>query len=95
MPRPIRRAQRIKGIKVRLEIPPIISRAIQQDGDIHVSARRGVLISVHDRRIGIQPEDRAHPCDGFFRTSNSRVREQGGTGLDLELVTPESDSRIA
>lgn len=48
--------------------------------------RRGVLISVHDRGIGIQPEDRAHLFDGFFRASDSRVREQGGTGLGLALV---------
>ena len=48
--------------------------------------RRGVLISVHDRGIGIRPEDRAHLFDGFFRATDARVREQGGTGLGLALV---------
>jgi len=48
--------------------------------------RRGVLISVHDRGIGIRPEDRARVVEGFFRASDGRVREQGGTGLGLALV---------
>lgn len=48
--------------------------------------RHGVLISVHDRGIGIKPEDRARLVDGFFRASDGRVRQQGGTGLGLALV---------
>jgi len=48
--------------------------------------RRGVLISVHDHGIGITPEDRAHLFDGFFRSSDSRVREKRGTGIGLSLV---------
>ncbi len=48
--------------------------------------RRGVLISVHDRGIGIRPEDRARLTEGFFRAPDQRVREQGGTGLGLALV---------
>ena len=48
--------------------------------------RRGVLISVHDRGIGIRPEDRAYLTEGFYRASDSRVRQQGGTGLGLALV---------
>jgi signal transduction histidine kinase len=48
--------------------------------------RRGVLISVHDRGIGIRPEDRAHLTDSFFRASDDRVRQRGGTGLGLALV---------
>ncbi|MBI4717073.1 MAG: hypothetical protein HY763_04655 [Planctomycetes bacterium] len=48
--------------------------------------RHGVLISVHDRGIGIRPEDRAHLFEGFFRADDSRVRERGGTGLGLALV---------
>ena len=48
--------------------------------------KRGVLISVHDRGIGIKPEDRARLFEGFFRASDARVREQGGTGLGLGLV---------
>lgn len=48
--------------------------------------RRGVLISVHDRGIGIKPEDRARLFEGFFRAADARVREQSGTGLGLGLV---------
>jgi signal transduction histidine kinase len=48
--------------------------------------KRGVLISVHDRGIGISPEDRAHVFDGFYRASDRRVREKAGTGLGLSLV---------
>jgi len=48
--------------------------------------RRGVLISVHDRGIGIRPEDRARLFEGFFRSADGRVRERGGTGLGLALV---------
>lgn len=74
----------------------LIQNAIKYSGEdrylaIDVSedvrrGRRGVLISVHDRGIGIRPEDRAHLFDGFFRAADSRVREQGGTGLGLALV---------
>lgn len=48
--------------------------------------KHGVLISVKDRGIGIQPEDRAHLFDGFFRATDDRVRSQRGAGLGLALV---------
>lgn len=48
--------------------------------------RYGVLISVHDRGIGVQPEDRAHLLEGFFRAKDVRVRQKGGAGLGLALV---------
>ena len=48
--------------------------------------RKGVLISVHDRGIGIRPEDRQRLTEGFFRAADGRVRDQGGTGLGLALV---------
>ena len=48
--------------------------------------RHGVLISVHDCGIGIRPEDRAHLFDGFFRSSDRRVRDKRGTGIGLALV---------
>ncbi len=58
---------------------------IDVDHDTRRGAR-GVLISVHDRGIGIRPEDRAQIFDGFFRASDTRVRERRGTGLGLALV---------
>jgi signal transduction histidine kinase len=48
--------------------------------------RRGVVIAVLDRGIGISAEDRARLFDGFFRSADRRVREKGGTGLGLALV---------
>ena len=48
--------------------------------------RRGVLISVHDRGIGISPEDRRHLFEGFFRADDERVRQRSGTGLGLALL---------
>ena len=46
----------------------------------------GVLITVEDRGIGIRPDDRARVFEGFFRSSDGRVRKTGGTGLGLTLV---------
>ncbi len=57
--------------------------------DVTKDTRRGhagVLISVHDRGIGIRPEDRARLVEGFFRADDDRVRERSGTGLGLSLV---------
>ena len=48
--------------------------------------RRGVLISVHDRGIGVRPADQPHLFDGFFRAQDGRVRKVGGAGLGLALV---------
>lgn len=58
---------------------------IEVTGDVR-RGRSGVLISVHDRGIGIKPEDRARLTEGFFRSQDDRVRQQGGTGLGLALV---------
>jgi len=59
--------------------------AIDVTSDVR-RGRRGVLISVHDRGIGIRAEDRARLTEGFFRAPDDRVRRQGGTGLGLALV---------
>jgi len=48
--------------------------------------RRGALISVHDHGIGIAPEDRRQVFEGFFRASDHRVRQRGGTGLGLAVL---------
>ncbi len=74
----------------------LMNNAVKYSGDerylaIDVTAdtrrgRRGVLVSVHDRGIGIKPTERARVTDGFFRSVDDRVRGQGGTGLGLSLV---------
>jgi signal transduction histidine kinase len=58
---------------------------IEVTGDVR-RGRSGVLISLHDRGIGIRPDDRARLTEGFFRSQDTRVRQQGGTGLGLALV---------
>lgn len=58
---------------------------IEVTGDVR-RGRSGVLISVHDRGIGVRPEDRARLTEGFFRSQDNRVRQVGGTGLGLALV---------
>ena len=47
---------------------------------------KGVLISVHDRGIGVDPAERRHLFEGFYRARDRRVREKSGTGLGLALV---------
>jgi signal transduction histidine kinase len=59
--------------------------AVDVSGDVRRD-RRGVLVSVHDRGIGIRPEDRRHVLEGFFRARDGRVAKQGGAGLGLALV---------
>ena len=54
--------------------------------------RRGVLIMVHDHGIGIRPEDRRHLFEGFYRATDGRVRQRGGTGLGLALAKHIVDS---
>ncbi len=58
---------------------------IEVTGDVR-RGRSGVLISLHDRGIGIRPDDRARLTEGFFRSQDERVRQVGGTGLGLALV---------
>lgn len=57
--------------------------------DVEPDTRRGahgVLISVHDRGIGIRPEERARVFEGFYRSADRRVRDRRGVGLGLALV---------
>lgn len=74
----------------------LIQNAIKYSGDDRYLAidvaqdvrrdRHGVLISVHDRGIGIHPQDRGRVFQGFFRARDGRVAKQGGAGLGLALV---------
>jgi len=74
----------------------LVTNAIKYSGEdryllVEVSpdvrrGRRGILISVHDRGIGIRPADRAFLAQGFYRAPDPHVRQQGGTGLGLALV---------
>ncbi len=74
----------------------LMSNAVKYAGDdrfvsveVTCDTRRGtkgVLISVHDRGIGINPAEHRHLFEGFYRAKDRRVREKSGTGLGLALV---------
>lgn len=48
--------------------------------------KHGVLISVKDQGIGIRSEERRHVFEGFYRSSDDKVRKKHGAGLGLALV---------
>lgn len=84
------------GEAISQAIVNLISNAIKySDDERHLAievapdtrrGRSGVLISVHDRGIGIAPEDRKRLFEGFFRASDARVQQRTGTGLGLALL---------
>ncbi|WP_008316145.1 sensor histidine kinase [Leptolyngbya sp. PCC 6406] len=44
------------------------------------------IVTVTDTGIGIAPEDLPHICDRFYRTSQTRSRQDGGFGLGLAIA---------
>jgi signal transduction histidine kinase len=60
------------------EPPSPIDVSLEPDGS-------GVVITVRDRGIGIDPEDQARLFTPFFRADRSRDRNTGGVGLGLTL----------
>jgi signal transduction histidine kinase len=51
-----------------------------------------VAISVSDRGLGIDPEDRAHIFEPFYRGREAIVRQIQGSGLGLNLVSRIADA---
>jgi signal transduction histidine kinase len=50
------------------------------------SARGAVAFTVEDRGIGIDPEDRKHICEPFYRGREAVAQQIPGSGLGLNLV---------
>ncbi len=62
----------------------------QEGGWVGVSVQRGlhgVEVSVADRGIGIAETELDHIFDHFYRSSDSAVRRQKGTGIGLTIVS--------
>lgn len=51
-----------------------------------------VAVSVRDQGIGLDPDQRSHVFDRFWRADPSRQRTTGGTGLGLAIAT--EDARV-
>jgi two-component system phosphate regulon sensor histidine kinase PhoR len=75
----------------------LISNAVKYGGDarwLRVSAklnagigtRPQVLFTVEDRGLGIEPEDRKHIFEPFYRGRDAVSRQIQGSGLGLNLV---------
>lgn len=64
--------------------------SVDSGGSVVINARSeadaGVIISVNDDGIGIDPSDLPHIFDRFYRTRQSRHRGVQGTGLGLAIT---------
>jgi signal transduction histidine kinase len=70
----------------------LLGNAVKYSGksrEIRIEARpvdEGVLISVTDRGVGIEPEELKRIFDKFYRSKDDITREVTGSGLGLTLV---------
>jgi signal transduction histidine kinase len=58
-------------------------------GKIRISAARNgdrAALSITDTGIGIEPEDRAHIFERFYRADRARERDEQGSGLGLSIA---------
>ena len=90
----------IRGDKQRLSVlvNNLISNAIKytpKQGRVDISleiTERGLLLSVADTGIGIDPADQPHVFDKFFRASHPEVQKEAGTGLGLAMAREVAQS---
>jgi signal transduction histidine kinase len=82
------------GPALRSAIQNLVSNAIKYGGDarlVRVTACKapssGVRISVEDRGLGIDADDRKHVFEPFYRGREAVSRQIQGSGLGLHLVS--------
>jgi signal transduction histidine kinase len=81
-------------IRLNQILTNLLSNAIKysaEGGEIQLSAKEqvdpsAVLISVTDSGLGIKPEDQAQVFSKYFRSNETRVRAETGTGLGLNIA---------
>ena len=64
-------------------------RHTPEGGYVIVGAKRvneNVQISIQDSGEGVSPEEASHLFDRFYRTDESRTRDDGGSGLGLAIA---------
>ena len=60
-----------------------------ENGEVIMSAKQienEIEISISDNGEGVAPEEAAHLFDRFYRTDESRTRDEGGSGLGLAIA---------
>jgi signal transduction histidine kinase len=79
--------------RMRIVITNVLSNALKySDPDgapvrVVVDASDGaIMISVHDRGVGIASHDLAYVFEPFYRADRSRTKETGGYGIGLSLA---------
>ena len=79
--------------RMRIVINNVLSNALKYShpggGAVRVvvdAADGAVMISFHDRGVGIAHDDLAYVFEPFYRADRSRTKETGGYGIGLSLV---------
>ncbi len=66
---------------VRTHTPPATPATVRVRSD-----NGSAVIEIHDRGVGLSPEEAARVFERFYRADRSRTRERGGSGLGLSIV---------
>ena len=79
--------------RLRIVINNVLSNALKysdpEGGPVRVvldSADGSVMVSFHDRGVGIAADDLAYVFEPFYRADRSRTKETGGYGIGLSLA---------
>ena len=79
--------------RLRIVVNNVLSNALKYSdpkaGPVRVvldSADGSVMVSFHDRGVGIAADDLAYVFEPFYRADRSRTKETGGYGIGLSLA---------